>query len=304
MGSDVTTVTSFDFWSLFLLFTFIYNALSDSNAYKSHSDIKAKWRFINRNPLPIEQAPFASAAQSPTKHFYKIPMKQTTAILLSLRNLGESTFNISSITGYLHAAHRHTFHVQNIPSRSIQSILQPNSEISFEYQFLPWHGLPAVDYVFSADVKYKTLIDEEMESKRISNEYLYNFVNVTVNIYDSAPIYNLFDFELFFMFISMAIFWMFVAIIFYELWWFPNQVAQGNTPLPTQEWVAMVYREYGLANYYNLREVITKTPNPMSTQHRNGMNGTVGSPNKRKSKNDSWLAGTSVSNKKKKKKRN
>merc|ERR1712228_1098931 len=150
--------------------------------------------------------------------------------------------------------------------------------------------------------KYKTLIDEEMESKRISNEYLYNFVNVTVNIYDSAPIYNLFYFELFFMFISMAIFWMFVAIIFYELWWFPNQVAQGNTPLPTQEWVAMIYREYALANYYVFREKIAQTPNPMAMNGggQNGMNGfggknhsKSGSSNKRKTKNDGWLVGTS-----------
>ena len=167
--------------------------------------------------------------------------------------------------------------------------------------------------MFSGDVEYQMLIDEESESssKQISSEYKYNFVNVTVNLFDSAPM-KLIDFELFFMLISMSIFWMFVGVLFYELWWFPNQLAQGNTPLPTQEWVAMIYREYGLANYYVLREKVLQTPNPMGVKSKEGSNGYSGnhvssgrSAKKQKSKNDGWLTGTSVSSKnKKKKKRN
>merc|ERR1712083_589639 len=121
------------------------------------------------------------------------------------------------------------------------------------------------------------------------------------------------------MLISMSIFWMFLGVLFYEFWWFPNQLAQGNTPLPTQEWVAWIWRDYGLANYYSLREQMLATPNPMDgNEKREGSNGfggnnvsngggggrNGGNNNRKKSENDSWLTGTSVANKKKKKKRN
>ena len=113
---------TFDFWSFCLLSIFIYNTLvasSGNNEYKSHSDITAKWKFIDRNSFPIAEAPFASSLQSPSKQYYKIPMKQTTAILLSLRNSGDSSFNITSISGNLHAAHRYSFHVQSVCSIQI-----------------------------------------------------------------------------------------------------------------------------------------------------------------------------------------
>merc|ERR1719203_1675319 len=276
------------------------------DGYKAHPDIKVKWRFMDRNSFPIDEAPFARTQQSPSKYFYKLPMKQPTAILLSLRNLGESAFNISSIQGSLHAAHRYSFHVQNNPLRSIQSILAPHSELTFEYQFVPLPELAAFDYVFSGDIRYKLL-------QREGEEYNYNFVNVTVNFYDYSTPFKLIDFELLFMLISMAIFQMFLGILFYELWWFPNQLAQGYTPLPTQEWVLMIYKEYALTNYYAIKSKIMQTPNPMDVARKSGSNGIKdasfanvhgGGDNKRKSKNDNWLSGTSVANKKKKKKKN
>eukprot|EP00483_Globobulimina_turgida_P000373 UN00373 len=212
----------YDFWSLCLLFFFIYNVIADidtskpddmddfddnrAEGYKSHSDIKAKWRFLNRNSLPIEQAPFASQQLSPSKHFYKIPIQESTSILLSLRNLGESTFNITSLTGYLHAAHRFSFYVQNNTVRRLNSVLFPNSEISVEYRFIPWSKLPSVDYVFSCDIAYKLLINQETESKRLPIEYKYKFMNVTINLYDHAPM-NWIDFQLLFMTISILVFW-------------------------------------------------------------------------------------------------
>ena len=49
-----------------------------------------------------------------SKYFSKLPIQESTSILLSLRNLGESTFNITTITWYLHAAHRFGFYVQNV----------------------------------------------------------------------------------------------------------------------------------------------------------------------------------------------
>ena len=117
----------YDLWSLCLLFFFIYNVIADNKdqnlddfdeiqveGYKSHSDIKTKWQFLNRQSLPIEQAPFIKPALSPSKFFYKIPIAQSSSILLSLRNLGETTFNITTIQGYLHAAHRFSFYVQNV----------------------------------------------------------------------------------------------------------------------------------------------------------------------------------------------
>ena len=121
----------YDFWSLCLLFVFIYNVVADVDptkqdstlddfddnrveGYKSHSDVKTKWQFLNRQLAPIEQAPFAQQSLSPSKVFYKIPIGQSSSILLSLRNLGESTFNVTTLTGYIHAAHRFSFYVQNV----------------------------------------------------------------------------------------------------------------------------------------------------------------------------------------------
>ena len=120
----------YDFWSLCMLFLFIYNVIADIDpnkqdnlddfddnrveGYKSHSDIKTKWTFINRPSLPIEQAPFAQQSLSPSKVFYKVPIAASSSILVSLRNLGETTFNITKLTGYIHAAHRFSFYVQNV----------------------------------------------------------------------------------------------------------------------------------------------------------------------------------------------
>eukprot|EP01084_Bolivina_argentea_P317427 550353_1 len=306
----------YDFWSLCILFFFIYNVIADTDpsksdnddfddnrieGYKSHSDIKTKWRFINRISLPIEQAPFASPQLSPSKTFYKIPMTESTSILLSLRNLGESTFNITSITGYIHAAHRFSFYVQNNTARQLNSILYPNSEITLEYGFMPCSDLPLVDYTFSSDIEYKLLIDEEKENKRLVIEYKYNYINVTINIYDSQPM-NWIDFQLFFMTISIIIFWGFIAVLFYELWWIPNQEAQGKQPLSTQDWLIFLYTNYIKMNYYVIREKILNKPNPMiqnnSSDNRKNRN-TNTSPQK-----NSWLSGTSAGKKKKNKKKN
>ena len=120
----------YDLWSHALLFLFVYHAVADRvglkqdamaefedtsvAGYKSHRDIKTKWQFLDRNPFPIEKAPYAKGHLSPTKQFYKLPLTESTSILVTLRNLGDFTFNITSITGHLHAAHRFSFFVQNV----------------------------------------------------------------------------------------------------------------------------------------------------------------------------------------------
>ena len=188
------------------------------------------------------------------------------------------------------------------------SILRPNSEISLEYRFAPWRGLPLVDYVFSCDVEYQILIDQETESKRLPIEYKNKFMNVTINIYDSNPM-GYIDFQLFFMTISIFIFWAFIGILFYEFWWIPNQEAQGKQPLPTKDFVFMVYKQYVLNYFYIVREKITKQANPMNKLGGNGNSGGKGGDGSvnnsgattPKRQTDSWLSGTSASGKKKKK---
>eukprot|EP01084_Bolivina_argentea_P122340 216793_1 len=314
-------------WSLCLLVLSLCNVFGDTDApnpsdmddfddnhmegYRSHSDLKWKWQFMNIDSLPIAQAPFAKPQLSPSKVFYKIPMQQSTSILLSLRNLGESAFNITSITGYIHAAHRFSFYVQNNTARFVDVVLAPSSEISLEYRFIPWPGLPAVDYVFSGDIEYDLVMKTESETQGPSRgvlpsvEYKHKFMNVTINIYDPAPM-NWIDFQLLFMSISITIFWIFVAVLFHELWWIPNQEAQGKQPLSTQDWLLSIYEMYLKTTYYKVREKVLNEPNPMNNvpSHKTNSNTSGNNVAPKKSSNNDWLTGTSASSKKKKRKKN
>merc|ERR1712217_931775 len=114
--------------------------------------------------------------------------------------------------------------------------LRPHSEMSLEYRFVPYPGLPAVDYVLSGDVEYFTKIplaggddDEFMDFK-----YQTQFMNTTVSIYESNW-FRFLDYQLVIMLMMMVMFWIFCGILFYEFWWAPNQMAQGKQPLPTTD---------------------------------------------------------------------
>jgi len=307
-----------DLWSFVLLFLFVYGAFAADrvgsredgmvdfedesvSGYKSHTNIKTKWQFVDRSPYPIEKAPFAKAYLSPSKQFYKLPLTESTSILLTLRNLGDFTFNISSISGYLHAAHRFSFFVQNSTTRPIHSLLGPHSEMTLEYRFVPWTGLPAVDYVLSGDVEYAVIVPPKsgIESDPISIEYSNQFMNTTVSIYESNP-FRYLDFELLLMVVLIVLFWTLVAILFYEFWWIPNQMAQGKQPLPTHEFVVLCYERYLQSILYDLREKLLNKPNPLKSKKGNNAgngsrnNSRSGSTTPSRSQKNDWLQGTAI----------
>jgi len=144
-----------------------------------------------------------------------------------MRNLGHQMFNITSITGHLHAVHSFDFYVENYTERLLTSApLFPRSDLSLEFRFQPWEGLALVDYVFSADVKYSLITDKGTQ------KYIEKVANITVMVYDPR---QMFDFELLFMFVLIVAFWGVVGWAAYAFYYVPAQQAKGKTPMSTSE---------------------------------------------------------------------
>lgn len=145
--------------------------------------------------------------------------------------------------------------------------------MTLEYRFVPWTGLPAVDYVLSGEVEYNVMVPAKGgdEDEFVAVEYRNQFMNVTVSIYETNP-FRYLDFQLLLMVILIAAFWLFVGILFYEFWWIPNQMAQGLKPLPTTDFVMHCYRRYIRIKYYELREKVLKEPIPNHVRGNNKKN--------------------------------
>ena len=90
---------------------------NDEYRYQSHRDLKIKYTFVNRDSFPISQASYSTPQLSPSKEVYSIPFNQETIVLITVRNVGRKNFNITHITGYLHAAHSFDFLVENVSSQ-------------------------------------------------------------------------------------------------------------------------------------------------------------------------------------------
>ena len=170
------------------------------------------------------------------------------------------------------------------------SELKPNSELTLEYRFVPYDGLPLVDYVFSCDLSYNL---EKDDGSLL--EYKTKFLNTTINIYDKSASWKIIDFEFIFMLISIALFWAFVALLFYELWYIPNQIAQGKQPLSTQEQIINIWNVYIKGNYDNAKSKLLNKP--ITSPHNSSKN----KPQKKKN-DEGWLSGTSASKKRRNKK--
>ena len=69
---------------------------------------------VNRISFLISQASYSTPQLSPSNEVYSIPFNEETIILITVRNVGRKNFNITHITGYLHAAHSFDFLVENV----------------------------------------------------------------------------------------------------------------------------------------------------------------------------------------------
>ena len=191
---------------------------------------------VNRISFPISKASYSTPQLSPSKEVYSIPFYEETMILITVRNVGRKNFNITHITGYLHAAHSFDFLVENYMERVMNVQLSSYNELTVEYRFEPWNGLPSVDYVFSCDLGYILQLTSRMDN--IGNNdidflaFQSKFANVTISVYDSS---KLIDFELFFMLILILGSWGAVAWVQYELFYVPDQQEKGNSGMTTSE---------------------------------------------------------------------
>ena len=163
--------------------------------------------------------------------------------------------------------------------------------MSFEYQFIIDDWLPSVDYVFSSDIKYVLPTD----TKDI--EYNWKYSNITISVFNSS---KKIDVQLLFMFILILIFWLSVFVLFYELYYIPNQQQSGNQPITTMELLTIIKDIIQFkTNISSLIDIFTnkdkdkksntkKYINNKSNKYKSSNN------NNNKSNDDDWLSGTSL----------
>jgi hypothetical protein len=279
--------------------------VADSFKLRPHGDVKSKAWIANRDSFSVDDARFTNADLSPSTDVYRIPLREPTSIVFTLRNVGDETFNVTTVRGYLRAFHKYDFAVDTYPPMAIgDGLLEPHSEATFEWTLAPYPDLQSAEYVLSVDVAYAMDVPT-IVSTVSTDDYSQNVLNVTIAVSDSSTMSAIVDVELWFMLMMIVVLGLIAGAVVYSSVMVPRQIAAGKTPVYVSEIVDRVALRtepmlgenwrYLSATFWLQTTAISSGTTTIFEASKKSSSTTSG-----KSFSDDWLSGTGASRKKSK----
>jgi len=156
----------------------IFASLCLSFAYGQEDSEGSKHRGAYSPVHPLTDMPDASE-DIVTSFYYpkypdlRFPAGEIVTVLCSVRNQGDSPYNITAMMGSLNAPFNFDYHLQNYTLQSLGVFLTTSQEITFEYTFKLHENLDPSEYQLAHTVFYEN--SEEAFST--------TFFNKTVEVY-------------------------------------------------------------------------------------------------------------------------
>jgi len=134
--------------------------------------------FVGEDELGIEEEQVITASPDviPSSVFSRhpdgrLPLGKVIELVLGFKNIGQKSFNVTSIHGSFRYPGEVSIYVQNFTAWRGGSLVRPGQHLTFLYYFYPDELLEPKDYIFVSTVAYS---DEENQN------YTTTFYNATI----------------------------------------------------------------------------------------------------------------------------
>lgn len=123
--------------------------------------------------MPDASPDISTAFYFPDNQDLKFPIGETLTVLCHFRNNGDRPYNATAIMGSINLPFDFSQHVYNFTYEPVGTIVSPNDEFTFEYQFWLHPNLQPAEYAIAHTVFY----DDGMSG------FSSTFFNQTVELY-------------------------------------------------------------------------------------------------------------------------
>jgi len=162
-----------------LLFSASVFAQDDETETPKEEVIEA---FVGDEDLDVEEKITSSPDVVPSSAFTRfsdgrLPLGKVVELILGFKNIGQKSFNVTSIHGSFRYPSEMTIYVQNFTAWRGGSLVRPAQHLTFLYYFYPDDLLEPKDYAFISTVSYS---DEE------NVNYTTTFYNGTIYMIEES----------------------------------------------------------------------------------------------------------------------
>jgi len=205
---------------LFLLISAGYSQDEDEAEPNDNSEAIIDDAFVGDEELGIEEEEIITSSPDviPSSLFSRypdgrLPLGKVIEAMLGFKNIGQKSFNVTSIHGSFRYPGEVSIYVQNFTAWRGGALVRPGQHLTFLYYFYPDELLEPKDYIFISTIAYN---DEENQN------YTTTFYNGTIEMIEQP---TTFDFQtVFSYFLILGVLSLIGYVIYLNL---PKKVKSG-----------------------------------------------------------------------------